>query len=202
MVLIRKHYFVEHLESLRRRQRSRTKIENRLLRLVWRGGASESADKPEILIKSPTPGHTMHVSERIGAHEGIGAALVGGGSAGIGLGIALSKGTANGANEYSTDRTAAEGPADQELQSPKSLTPSFEFVEHEDSRPGIMADVHSFTSSPRSGFVPLPGPFSPGGQSDRRTAYSTALSPRSMRYRPGKTRLVSYRAFASYNRVM
>lgn len=195
MVLTRKHYFVEHLESLKRRQRSRTKIENRIMSLFRKDHRSTAKDKqPDIQVNSPTPAHTF---DRIGVHEGIGAALVGGGSAGIGLGIAFSARTPEALNTLpadSPDLTAHEHEnEDVEVQSPKSITPSFEFARRSVGERGIVADAHSFTSSPRSGMSPLPaqhGPWSPGVLSQGRIAYPAVMSPRSLRYRPGEYLLV------------
>lgn len=180
MVLIRKHYFVQHLESLQRRQRSRTLIENHLFRFIrpWK--------QPRVEVVGPTPANTFHEpASRFNAQEGIGAALVGGGSAGIGLGIALAAPVPKSFDTDASANTTAAGHTNEEMQSPKSYTASFDVIHHHDSSPGIVADAQSFTSSPRSGAAPLP--FSPGGQSTGRAVYTTTtVSPRAIRYRRGQ----------------
>lgn len=187
MVLIRKHYFVQHLESLNRRQRRRTQIEQRLVGFVKRNGRSRSpGDKIQISVERPTPGNTVYnPTDRINAADGIGAALVGGGSAGIGLGIVLASTAPNANDRVASAETTAPGHTDEdpEVQSPKSITASFEWVNQEDGRAGIIADAHSFTSSPRSGVTPLP--MSPGERPAVRSVYTSALSPRSIHTRRG-----------------
>ncbi|KIP02880.1 hypothetical protein PHLGIDRAFT_32026 [Phlebiopsis gigantea 11061_1 CR5-6] len=177
MVLIRKRYFVQHLEHLESQKRSRRRAVKRLHRLLpWSVGSNAADEQMQIEVKGPTPGHTADDNMHIHAHEGIGAALVGGGITGIGLGVALGAPASNG-----TGSNPSANNDEAMVQSPKSA--SFELIDHEDSRPGIVADAQSFTSSPRSGALPLP--LSPGDQFAMRTIHASALSPRSLRPRRG-----------------
>lgn len=180
MVLIRKRYFVQHLEHLESQKRSRRRTVNRLRRLLpWSVGPGAADEQMSIEVKGPTPGHTT--DDHIRAFEGIGAALVGGGITGIGLGVALGAPPQDGTGADASTNTTAADHTNEVVQSPKSA--SFEFIDREDGRPGIVADVQSFTSSPRSGAIPLP--LSPGEQSAMPTIHASALSPRVLRARRG-----------------
>ncbi len=194
MVLIRKHYFVQHLESLKRKEKSRTLIGDRFTRFI-RGESGNQSDEPHIRVKGPSVAGSVSASETITAYEthqfhggeGIGAALVGGGSVGIGLGIALGAcvGNANGIHAPVDIHQANSDDNDLRVgvESPKSLARSFEFIQNPETE-GIVATAHSFTSSPRSGMSPLP--FSPNPRAEGRTPIAETFSMRPpLRHRRG-----------------
>lgn len=170
MVLIRKQYFVEHLESIKRREKARSVIFNKASLLARSGGGGEEDrnEKIEIHVKQPSAQNTLverHSPEQFDPEEGIGAALVGGGSAGIGLSIALSQcipdnngSTPSNSGLPNPSLLASTEPVRLGVDSPQSLTHSYHFVhrESEEGQLGIVADAHSFTSSPHSGMSPLP----------------------------------------------
>lgn len=199
MVLIRKHYFVEHLESVKRREKERTAISQRISRWVTirptnRANANDN-EKIEIHVKQPSTMRTIlerPFQDRLDPSEGIGAALVGGGSAGIALGIALGQALHdnNGlspindapfnflptGSDYDSPRLAVE--------SPLSLTDPYRRGHSADGLAGTIADAHSFSSSPRSGVVPLP--VSPSSREGGDARWSTRFAaPSQMRYRRG-----------------
>lgn len=163
MVLIRKRYFVQHLESIKRREHTRTIIKNKV------SGWVKHDDTITINVKGPSAANTLvdsNTRNHFSPSDGIGAALVGGGSAGIGLSLAISS------------LPAAEDEGNAHLpsiaQSPQSG--SFEFVHPNEAIHGVVADANSFTSSPRSGVLQLPT--SPMSQPEGKTPYSVAFSPR------------------------
>ncbi|THH31587.1 hypothetical protein EUX98_g2629 [Antrodiella citrinella] len=87
MVLTRKRYFRSHLEMLQMKEHSKRKIADRLtkhLHLPRRGRAADARTRGRDPDSKPTNG-------KFYVEEGIGAALVGGGSAGIGMGIGLGR---------------------------------------------------------------------------------------------------------------
>lgn len=174
MVLIRKRYFVQHLESLKRRENSRTKIKNRLLNILPMTNFSNN-EKISIDVKGPSRHGTQAEASRIHAGEGIGAALVG--TYGMGMGIALN---IENNNSHVQDAQLLQEP---EVQSPKSMTASFEFL-HRDESHGMVADIHSFTSSPRSANINLPT--SPGARSGAQVVFSPYSNRSTMRNRRGK----------------
>lgn len=178
MVLIRKRYFVQHLESLKRREYSRTKIKNRLLNILPMTNFGNN-EKISINVKGPSRHGTRADSNpnRIHAGEGIGAALVG--TYGMGMGIALNIENNNNVQEV---QLLQDGNSHAEIQSPKSITASFEFPHHDGSR-GVVADAHSFTSSPRSANINLPT--SPGAHSGAQVMFSPYSNRSTMRNRRG-----------------
>ncbi|KAI0344047.1 TrkH-domain-containing protein [Trametopsis cervina] len=166
MVLIRKQYFVEHLESIKRQEKEKNKIRSRFSRYLpaalttAMSSSSKRNTDDDIKIRVEEPSATLDPS------QGIGAALVGGGSVGIGLGIVFSDAQPSGDTATPTRSDAlTSGVAHLNgssshlaVGSPKSLTTSFEFVRQDEDQDacGIIADAHSFTSSPRSAMIQLP----------------------------------------------
>lgn len=193
MVLIRKRYFVQHLESVKRREKARTAILQRIsgwvhVRTTGHTGNNDN-EKIEIHVKQPSTMTTMPErsdQDLFDPSEGIGAALVGGGSAGIGLSIAFGQNAKDSnavpyVNETAQDQTSTSPEGTRfPVESPLSLTESYR-LEH---LAGFGADAHSFTSSPRSGALPLP--MSPTSRDEAHPAWSTRfVAPPQMRYRRG-----------------
>ncbi|KAH8101386.1 TrkH-domain-containing protein [Cristinia sonorae] len=87
MVLIRKHYFRMHLENLKRNENSKRKIAHRIIGFLHFPGRNRPANARS-LARSQEEGAK---DGKICVQEGIGAALVGGGSAGIGMGVSLGR---------------------------------------------------------------------------------------------------------------
>ncbi|OCH94151.1 TrkH-domain-containing protein [Obba rivulosa] len=206
MVLIRKHYFRQYVLAVYRKKMTMGKILRTLSFFGFgTGNGQDDIDVPKIQVQQgsvPLPSTGLHShtgTERIKAKEGIGAALAGGGGTGLGLGIALGgmhvipnfggdtnahqTGDASEENHTSVqqDRLSL---ANRDLQeSPQPMSPTSEVRPSVDER-GIIADAHSFTSSPRSGAVPLP--MSPISRLESRTPRSPYFtSPDLRRRRPG-----------------
>ena len=131
--------------------------------------------------------HRAHGSHGIQASDGIAAALVAGGGTGVGLGIAL--GTADASLEKTQGagvRVHSETPWSDSsshiqiaVESPARMSFS-----HEHER-GVIADVHSFTSSPRSAALHLQSPVSPPPHSIRFAAGVQGGPGGNVRRRPG-----------------
>ncbi|EMD41450.1 hypothetical protein CERSUDRAFT_110026 [Gelatoporia subvermispora B] len=142
MVLIRKHYFHQHVLDVHRKKLTLGKIMRNFSLL---GGGSGSPDVPKIEVQGgsiPLPEsapHSQPGTQRIKATEGIGAALAGGGGTGLGLGIALGM-----TMQPEHDRLSL---PDRELQeSPTPMSPS------SDARPSMdgqdtLGERHSSISS-------------------------------------------------------
>ncbi|CAL1696758.1 unnamed protein product [Somion occarium] len=184
MVLIRKRYFRQHLQDRHDKERFRTRVTKKLLRFAHFNGSQG----PQILVNgNDTQDPTSPGAIRINPADGIGAALVAGGGTEIGLGLALAKipspidtsgHLSPMRNSQQSDRAnLANGRSilsDDEVQSPTSLRESMEIPEA-----GIVANAHSFTSSPRSAAMPLQYPISPTSHSVRFVALPQ------LRQRPG-----------------
>ena len=190
MVLIRKRYFVQHLESTKKRERTERKIET--VKHVIRGRLSRWIRIPATLTSNGTSSSTdekvaIHVEQsstpdlpedsnrvRFDPSEGIGAALVGGGSTGISLGIALralpedddapqSGKNARGPIMIHTDETHAR----LSVESPQE---------------DILTGANGLIDSPQSGAIQLPT--SP--QSERHPVFSPTFAvPPALRHRRG-----------------
>ncbi|CDO70946.1 hypothetical protein BN946_scf184829.g55 [Trametes cinnabarina] len=121
-------------------------------------------------------GGRHHSAHGIHASDGIGAALAGGAATGLGLGIALGTGDSPEPKQPKGGYTL-EDPSQPEqtgtpwsdsvselrvvVDSPMRASPSDELTMNVDANErGILADAHSFTSSPRSGAMPLQSPTS------------------------------------------
>jgi len=136
MVLIRKQYFKKHCEMIMReyQEKHRTRrVWNSIGKRAFRRNVSKA---PDLQVKGPTVEEEPMSPEEpiVAAHEGIVAALVAG--AGIGLGVGLGH------------RPFQDGALEGRLvQDPSEVgsPPDRESAKH-----GIVADAHSFTSSPRS----------------------------------------------------
>ncbi|KAI0666217.1 cation transport protein-domain-containing protein [Trametes maxima] len=85
MVLVRMHYFREHIIERHRKKTVLQSMRDRLGKLV--SGVGHSI--PLRHVEAGSEKHTQHGSNGIQASDGIGAALVGGATTGLGLGIAL-----------------------------------------------------------------------------------------------------------------
>lgn len=151
MVLVRLRYFRQYITAEQRKKTLRQTFGSRMLALLpTRPSTSRNRDVPN------------GKESEIHASDGIGAALAGGATTGIGLGIALGA-------EHIPSSPAMERPAliPEEsshirihVESPDPLEDhhhSAHTVVDRSTTPteGVIADVHSFTSSPRSGAIPL-----------------------------------------------
>ncbi|KAI0697181.1 cation transport protein-domain-containing protein [Cytidiella melzeri] len=191
MVLIRKQYFVEYLEGIKKRERAQYTIRSRITRWLNPLGSNNLKQNVEIHVKQPTAIEALPEqprTNRFDPSEGIGAALVGGGSAGIGLGIALRASSQDhDASRPITETLNGLHPSDSghlALEPPQSATASFEIVDTDDCREGIIADTHSFTSSPRSAALQLPT--SPAARSEGQLPFSPKSAlPATMKQRRG-----------------
>ncbi|KAI0802967.1 cation transport protein-domain-containing protein [Irpex lacteus] len=201
MVLIRKRYFVQHLESIKKRERAQHMIRSRLahwVRFPALGSSATSRGKQEgevdIQVEQSStaePSPVGHRHAHFDPSEGIGAALVGGGSAGISLGIALRAlpQEEEGPSPTPNDRTPSpvmihtdDDTARLSVESPKSFAGSFEMVQSTDGMEAMIEGGYGLTSSPQSGALALPT--SP--QSERHPVFSPIVAvPPALRHRRG-----------------
>ncbi|KAI0719098.1 TrkH-domain-containing protein [Cerioporus squamosus] len=187
MVLIRMRYFRQHIIATHRKKTLLQSIRDRVSSVITGGGSST----PQKDVEDGTEKHKIHGSHGIQASDGIGAALAGGATTGLGLGIALGAGDVqrhaeDQANEQWKRSTSH---IDISVDSPGRLSPSEDFTMHPDedlnAERGVIADACSFTSSPRSGAMPLPqSPLSPPPQ-QLQFAVNGARSNGMVRRRPG-----------------
>ncbi len=201
MVLIRKRYFVQHLESIKKRERAQHMIRSRLahwVRFPALGSSATSRGKQEgevdIQVEQSStaePSPVGHRHAHFDPSEGIGAALVGGGSAGISLGIALRAlpQEEEGPSPSPNDRTPSPvmihtdgDTARLSVESPKSFAGSFEMVQSTDGMEAMIDGGYGLTSSPQSGALALPT--SP--LSERHPVFSPIVAvPPALRHRRG-----------------
>jgi hypothetical protein len=177
MVLIRKGYFVEHLQGVKKRKRIRDIIFSRVRRQIHftsHGSSDKRNQSVENHDRQPTATEPLPDNgARFDPSEGIGAALVGGGSAGIGLGIVL-RATSDEVISTLPDICAAnlvvnpDSSALLSAGSPKSVATSFHLADDEEGTDDIITDAHTFTSSPRSAAIRLP--MSPTTRTEGHTA--------------------------------
>lgn len=165
MVLIRKQYFREHCEAVIREYQEKHRIH-----AVWNNIGKRSFRRTVSAAPDPRPNdpeveeEPMSPEEPIVATgEGIVAALVGG--AGVGLSVGMDhKAFRDGALDGHIVKTPLESPLEGE-----SLTVG------KHTKQGVVADAHSFTSSPRSVVVsvrpvsPTSGHGNPGVKWDGRS---------------------------------
>ncbi|KAI0735704.1 TrkH-domain-containing protein [Earliella scabrosa] len=178
MVLIRLRYFRQHIIARHRKKTLLQSFRDRFTSMTSTIGASiphkhvEDGDSAE-------EKHHKHGSNGVQASDGIGAALAGT-TTGLGLGLAFKLGT-DGDKQAAAD-PGLDVPASPhsnessahvrvDVESPDPLSSSMDLTMHfdddhdHDHDYGIMHDVQSFTSSPRSGAMPLPqSPRSPPPQ--------------------------------------
>ncbi|KAI0638942.1 TrkH-domain-containing protein [Trametes polyzona] len=181
MVLVRLRYFRQHIIARHRKKTVLQSMRDRVVNMVT--GVKHSV--PLWHIEAGAEKHAQHGSHGIQASDGIGAALAGGATTGLGLGIAL--GTADGSVDgQETDEQKRNGLTQSssnatdsriqiQIESPLRATPSEDptmFTAETEER-GIIADANSFTSSPRSGAMPLPN--SPTSERSGRVQF--AFSP-------------------------
>ncbi|KAI0757447.1 TrkH-domain-containing protein [Daedaleopsis nitida] len=170
MVLIRLRYFRQHIIATHRKKTVLQSIRDRLTSVA--GGIGVSL--PQRHAEDGSEKHHQHGSHGIQASDGIGAALAGGATTGLGLGIALGTGDME-RHDSEADRVQhpwsdSQSHIDVRVDSPASFTPSMDRTAHLED--GVIADVHTFTSSPRSVAMSLP-------QSP------TATQPQHLRFAPG-----------------
>lgn len=139
MVLIRKRYFRKHCEMIMREYQKKHRM-----RKVWNSLGKRSfrrtmSQVPDVKLKGPTGEEKQMSPEEpvVAASEGIVAALVGG--AGVGIGVGLGH------------KPFQDGILDGRVN------PIMETLQPDGkhSGQGIVADAHSFTSSPRSVVVSI-----------------------------------------------
>ena len=178
MVLVRKRYFREHCESVMREYREKHRI-----RGVWNSIAKRSFRRnvsgPKVEEEPTSPDEPI-----LSAGGGIVAALAAG--AGVGLGVGLGN---QAFQDQGFDGNTFLNPLEEE-----SLTVG------KQPGQGIIADVHSFTSSPRSVVsprpaFPSPGQGSPGVRWDEQSN-QTRMDRNYMRKRPSMCSLQSVRIWA------
>ncbi|RPD81556.1 TrkH-domain-containing protein [Lentinus tigrinus ALCF2SS1-7] len=188
MVLIRMRYFRQHIIATHRKKTLLQSIRDRVGSVIT-GRASSTLQKH---VEDGTEKHKTHGSHGIQASDGIGAALAGGATTGLGLGIALGAGDVQRRDEDDQTngfRKSSTSHVEVSVDSPGRLSPSEDFTVHPDEdqngEQGVIADAHSFTSSPRSGAMPLPqSPVSPPPQ-HLQFAFEGARSNGMVRRRPG-----------------
>ncbi|OBZ78734.1 hypothetical protein A0H81_00278 [Grifola frondosa] len=177
MVLVRKRYFRQHVTEIHKRKTTLAKIGSRFAALLYGATGREIPPAPQIQLQpnSQSTGGSFGRSakpERIQAGEGIGAAIVGGAGTGLGLGVALggrrvnadngaiedlNNGKAHDSPSLRSHRSSASSHIHIAVESSARLSPSTDFTMNIDGdEHGVIADVHSFTSSPRSGASPSP----------------------------------------------
>ncbi len=160
MVLVRLRYFREHIIQRHRQKTMLQSMRDRVSGIVAGVGRSVPLWHPEAGAEK----HAQHGSHGIQASDGIGAALAGGATTGLGLGIALGKedsddgGQDANANEHKLAQSRSSSHIRIDVESPLRVSPSEDPTMYtgESGERGIIADAQSFTSSPRSGAMPLP----------------------------------------------
>ena len=191
MVLIRKQYFRKHCEMVMREH-----AENHQIRGVWNSLARRSFRRnvskvPDVQLKGPTLEEEPMSPEEpvVAAGEGIVAALVGG--AGVGIGVGLDH------------RAFRDGALDGH---PNNHPEGQTLLDRKDARQGVIADVHSFTSSPRSAVVslqplsPTSGNGNPGVRWDERSLQSQQARPdRNYMRKRASTTILSARSFQVFD---
>ena len=196
MVLIRMRYFRQHIIATHRKKTLLQSIRDRVSSVIT-GRGSPTLQKH---AEDGTEKHKTHGSHGIQASDGIGAALAGGAATGLGLGIALHMQQDDG-DQVNGFQKKSTTDIDISVDSPGRLSPSDDFTMHpdedHDEDHGVIADVHSFTSSPRSGAIGLPqSPISPPPQ-HLQFAFDGARSNGMVRRRPGECARV-HAGFMSY----
>ena len=167
MVLVRLYYFREHIIATHRKKTLLQSIRDRVGVLVSGVGKSN----PSRHAEDGSEKHESQGSYAIQASDGIGAALAAGGATGLGLGIALGTGddhmektdTARRENTWNGPDSEVQIEVNSPLSSPRA-SPEEDYMTRvgtEEQERGIVADINSFTSSPRSGAIPLQSPTSP-----------------------------------------
>ncbi|PIL30855.1 transporter [Ganoderma sinense ZZ0214-1] len=183
MVLVRLRFFRQHIIATHRKKTLMQSVRDRIARMTFGTGLSLPSRHAEDGMEK----HRAHGSHGIQASDGIAAALAAGGGTAVGLGIAFGTGdssleksqTAGVTVQSETPRSNSSSPVQIEVESTVRMSFS-----HEQER-GIIADVHSFTSSPRSAALHLQSPVSPPPRSIRFTASVKDGLGGNMRRRPG-----------------
>ena len=184
MVLVRLRFFRQHIIATHRKKTLIQSVRDRMARIVSGVGRSLPSRHAEDGLEK----HRAYGSHGIQASDGIAAALAAGGTTGVGLGIAL------GTSDSDTEK--AQGEVMVHTETPWSDSNSRTRIDvespvrmsisrSEDRERGIIADVHSFTSSPRSAALHLQSPVSPPPHSVRFAAGVLDGLGGNMRRRPG-----------------
>lgn len=160
MVLVRLRFFRQHIIATHRKKTLIQSVRDRTAHIVSGVGRSLPLRHAENGLEK----HRAHGSHGIQASDGIAAALAAGGTTGVGLGIALGTGDSDMEETQGEVTVHTETPWSDsnsrtriDVESPVRMSIS----RSEDQERGIIADVHSFTSSPRSAALHLRSPVSP-----------------------------------------
>ncbi|KAH9927443.1 TrkH-domain-containing protein [Epithele typhae] len=180
MVLIRTNYFRQYIID---RERKRTVLQSIRDRFTGKSPVHRATD-PEHR-GSGVEKHKSHGSSGIKASDGIGAAMAGGAITGLGLGIALNVPAEQVAAP--PDSPKAWHGSDEHIQveigSTLRASPIEDLGDDSQER-GIITDMNSFTSSPRSGAMAL-HPESPPARQLHFAANVQPFSAGAVRRRPG-----------------
>lgn len=175
MVLVRLRYFREHILRRHRQKTMLASMRDRVVKIA--SGVRHSV--PGRRSGEGQEKHAQHGSHGIQASDGIGAALAGGATTGLGLGIALGAADSTAAGDLTADElkgrtlTQSQGQWSDtsshigiQIESPLRVSPSEEptmiSAEADPGERGIITDADLFTSSPKSGAMPLQSPTSMG----------------------------------------
>ena len=196
MVLVRMRYFRQHIIATHRKKTVLQSMRDRLSKIVTGVGHSI----PHRHVEAGAEKHVHHGSDGIQASDGIGAALAGGAVTGLGLGIALGRDDSlpeeNGGEVQPEGQTTPNQSPWRDsssniriaVDSPVRASPSDEVTMNPESEErGIIADAQSFTSSPRSGAIPLQSPTSVQSNHVRFPMYMEGIGDvGTIRRRPGR----------------
>ncbi|KAM5534365.1 hypothetical protein V8D89_011958 [Ganoderma adspersum] len=183
MVLVRLRFFRQHIVATHRKKTLMQSVRDRLVNIASGVGRSLPSRHAEDGMEK----HRAHGSHGIQASDGIAAALVAGGGTGVGLGIALGTADASPEKTQGAGVTTHTGTPWSDSSSHIQITvesPARMSFSHEQER-GVIADVHSFTSSPRSAALHLQSPISPPPHSIRFAAGVIDGLGGNVRRRPG-----------------
>ncbi|KAI0762545.1 TrkH-domain-containing protein [Fomes fomentarius] len=158
MVLVRLRYFRQHILETHRKKTLVQSARDRVARIFTGLGSS-------IPMRHSEDGHAKHKkhgNHGVQASDGIAAALGGGAPIGLGLGIVLGASDENKAvaeGFFPSPHNQSTSHMHVEVESPTRASASFDlgpmhFDGEQDPEGGIITDA--FTSSPRSGAMPLP----------------------------------------------
>lgn len=182
MVLVRLRFFRQHIVATHRRKTLIQSVRDRMANVASGAGRSIPSRHAEDGLEK----HRAYGSHGIQASDGIAAALVGGATTGVGLGIAIGTGDLApektlGAGVMVHTETSRDSSSHVRIEVESPVPMSFSL----DQERGIIADAHSFTSSPRSAALHLQSPVSPPPHSLRFAAGVQDGLGSHMRRRPG-----------------
>ena len=158
MVLIRMRYFRQHIIAAERKKSILQSFRDRVMGKAVR--LNRSILDGHFEDGSGTARHKSHGNHGIQASDGIGAAMAAGATTGIGLGIALGTTHYEEAMQPNSPvvwNESASSHIHVEIDSPLRASPLDDITIHtgDEHDRGIVADMHSFTSSPRSAAIGL-----------------------------------------------